>query len=36
MNGSMTPFAMLFMGVSMVSVTSLAGWCLSRILRGGK
>jgi len=28
----MTPFAVMFMTVSMLSVTSLAGYCLYRIL----
>ncbi len=31
----MTPFAVFFMTVSMVSVTVLAGYCMYRILRGG-
>lgn len=31
----MTPFAVFFMTVSMVSVTVLAGYCMLRILRGG-
>jgi hypothetical protein len=30
----MTPFAFGFMIVSMLAVTCLAGWCLSRITRG--
>lgn len=29
----MTTFAAVFMGVSMLAVTCLAGWCLSRILK---
>ena len=32
----MEPFALVFMLVSMTAVTILAGFCLSRILRGGK
>ena len=32
----MEPFALAFMIVSMTAVTLLAGFCLSRILRGGK
>jgi len=31
----MTPFALFFMTVSMISVTSLAGYCMYRILSGG-
>jgi hypothetical protein len=31
----MTPFAVFFMTVSMVSVTALAGYCMYRILVGG-
>lgn len=31
----MEPFAIVFMSVSMLAVTCLAGWCMSRILRGG-
>lgn len=31
----MEPFAIVFMTVSMLAVTSLAGWCLSQILLGG-
>ena len=31
----MEPFAILFMSFSMVSVTSLAGYCLFRIMTGG-
>lgn len=31
----MTPFAIFFMTVSMISVTALAGYCLYRILAGG-
>ncbi len=30
----MTPFAMIFMTVSMASVTGLAAYCLFRILSG--
>ena len=29
----MTTFAAVFMTVSMIAVTSLAGWCFYRILR---
>jgi len=32
---SLTPFAMTFMLVSMVSVTGLMVYCFWRILRGG-
>ncbi len=32
----MTPFALMFMTVSMACVTSLAGFCLYRILTDGK
>ena len=32
MNGGLEPFAMVFMAVSMGTVTILAGWCLYRIL----
>jgi hypothetical protein len=32
----MTPFALMFMTVSMACVTCLAGFCLYRILSGGK
>lgn len=32
----MTPFAIMFMSVSMACVTCLAGFCLYRILTGGK
>ena len=32
---SLTPFAMTFMLVSMVSVTTLMIYCFWRILRGG-
>ena len=32
----MEPFALVFMLVSMTAVTLLAGFCLNRILRGGK
>ena len=31
----MEPFAIVFMSVSMLAVTCLAAWCMSRILRGG-
>ena len=31
----MTPFAIVFMSVSMISVTTLAGFCLYRILTSG-
>lgn len=31
----MEPFAIIFMTVSMASVTLLAGYCLTRILRSG-
>ena len=31
----MEPFAIVFMSVSMLAVTCLAGWCMNRILRGG-
>ncbi len=31
----MTPFAMIFMLVSMTAVTALAGYCMFRILGGG-
>ncbi len=31
----MTPFALVFMTVSMTAVTVLAGWCMYRILGGG-
>ncbi len=31
----MEPFALVFMVVSMVSVTALAGYCMYRILGGG-
>lgn len=30
----MTPFALFFMFTSMACVTTLAGWCLYRILTG--
>ncbi len=30
----MTPFAMIFMTVSMASVTGLAAYCLYRVLSG--
>lgn len=37
MNGSeITSFALVFMSVSMVSVTLLVTYCFVRILRGGK
>lgn len=37
MNGSeLTPFALAFMSVSMVSVTALVLYCFVRILRGGR
>lgn len=29
----MTPFAAVFMVVSMIAVSCLAGWCLRRILK---
>ncbi len=29
----MTPFALGFMIVSMLTVTCLAGWCLSKIVK---
>ncbi|MFQ5889577.1 MAG: hypothetical protein ACE5JR_05940 [Gemmatimonadota bacterium] len=32
---ALTPFALAFMLVSMVSVTSLMLYCLTRILKGG-
>ena len=32
----MTTFALVFMLVSMGLVTVLAGWCLYRVLAGGK
>ena len=32
----MEPFALFFMIVSMTAVTTLAGYCLTRILRGPK
>lgn len=31
----MTTFAIFFMIVSMASVTSLAGWCMYKILTAG-
>jgi hypothetical protein len=31
----MTPFALTFMLVSMTAVTTLAAWCMYRILGGG-
>lgn len=31
----MTPFAILFMSISMLCVTSLAGYCLYRIMTSG-
>lgn len=30
----LTPFALVFMLISMTAVTVLAGWCMYRILRG--
>ncbi len=36
MNEGLTPFALAFMVVSMTAVTSLAGWCMYRILGGPK
>ena len=30
----MTPFAMIFMSVSITAVSVLAGWCMYRILGG--
>ena len=30
----MTPFAASFMAISMLAVTCLAGWCLTRIIKG--
>ena len=36
MSSGLTPFATFFMLLSMGSVTLLAGWCLSQILRGPK
>lgn len=29
----MTPFALVFMLVSMTAVTGLAGWCIWRVLK---
>ena len=31
----MEPFAVVFMSVSMLAVTCLAGWCITKILRSG-
>lgn len=36
MNGGLEPFALIFMLVSMGSVTLLAAWCMYRILGGPK
>ena len=36
MNAGISPFALGFMLVSMTAVTALAGYCLWRVLHGGK